>query len=93
MNVTTEQIENDLIGFFSPFVYIAVREDKTEGGFDIRNINGTHLRFIIFDKKWEDEDKQKIWEETYDTRDYHTLMDLQMKLAPQIEKSIRIFCE
>lgn len=92
MNVTTEQIENDLIDFFNPFVFIAVQEDKTEGGFDIRNVNGTHLRFIIFDKMWEDESKQKIWEETYDVSDFKSLMEIKMKLAPHIEKSIRIFC-
>jgi hypothetical protein len=92
MDVTTEQIENDLIDFFNPFVYIAVQEGKTEGGFDIRNINGTHLKFIIFDKKCEDGDKHKIWEETYEVREYNNLMEIKMKLAPQIEKSIRIFC-
>jgi len=92
MNVTTEQIENELIDFFCPFVFIAVREEMTEGGFDIRNINGTRLRFIIFDKTWEDENKQKIWEETYDVRDFYSLVEIKMKLAPLIEKSIRTFC-
>lgn len=91
MNITTDQIENDLIDFFNPFVYIAVQEGKTEGGFDIRNING-NLKFIIFDKMWEDNDKLIIWEETYDVSDFNSLMELKSKLASHIEKSIRIFC-
>jgi hypothetical protein len=92
MNITTEQIENDLLDFFNPFVYIAVQEGETEGGFDIKVINETQLQFIIFDKNWEDDDKQKIWEETYDVSELYSLGAIKSKLAPKIEKSIRIFC-
>ena len=86
-------IQNDLLDFFNPFVYIAVQYGKTEGGFDIKNVDDTHLRFIIFDKTWEDNGKHEIWSETYDISSFSSLMELKMKLAPQIEKSIRIFCE
>ena len=102
MNVTTEQIENELIDFFNPFVYIAVEEEKTEGGFDIRpwlhyedgGPTGTNkLKFIIFDRKWEDDNKKEIWSETVDVSKYDTLLALKCGVAPIIEKSIRIFCE
>jgi hypothetical protein len=92
MNITENIIENDLIDFFNPFVYIAVSLGKSQGGFDIRDVNGTHLKFIIFDKQWEDDDKKIIWTESYDIRDFSNVMMAKCKIAPQLEKSIRIFC-
>jgi hypothetical protein len=92
MNVTVDQIENDLITFFNPFAFIAVQEQMSDGGFDVQNVDGNKLRFVIFDKKWEDQDKKEIWEETYDVSGYNSLMEIKSSLAPKIEQSIRIFC-
>ncbi|MDD5649129.1 MAG: hypothetical protein PHF86_01740 [Candidatus Nanoarchaeia archaeon] len=93
MYISENLIEDEFIDFFNPFVYIAVLAGKSTGGFDIRNINGTHLKFIIFDKKWEDENKKSIWEESYDIRNFWDTLEIKSKIAPHIEKSIRIFCE
>lgn len=104
MRVTSEIIENELLSFFNPFVYIAVQEGKSKGGFDIKPVDAYDkesnsqypehkLHFIIFDKNWEDQDKVKVWEETYSIEEFKDLLELKSKLAPHIEKSIRIFCD
>lgn len=91
MDVTPEQIITDLQDFFLPFVCIVLKE-KIEGDFDIRNINGTHLKFIIYDKKWDDKTKKRIWEETYDVSTCSDLKDVKLKLGPLIKESIGVFC-
>lgn len=91
-NTITQEIdiENDLLDFFNPFVYMAVQTGKTLGGFDIREVNGTHLRFIIFDKRWDDENKTILWDMYFALEDYANIMQFKSKVAPEIERSIKI---
>ena len=94
MYVTTEQLENELVDFFNQFVDIAIQKGLTKkDGFDIRNINGNNIRFIIFDKPWDDDSKQIIWEETYSTKGLCSLNEIKTKITPHIGKSIQIFTE
>lgn len=90
MRTSEVDIEDDLLEFFNPFVFMAVNAGKTLGGFDIREVNGTHLRFMIFDKRWEDESKTIIWDNYFDCRDYENLIQMKINIGAEIERSIKI---
>lgn len=88
MKITQDIIENELISYFNPFAYIAVRNGYSEGGFDVQLVDDTTLKFIIFDLKWEDEDKEEIWSLDVDVSKYDTILSLKAGIASQLEFSI-----
>jgi hypothetical protein len=94
MKITNEQIESEMIEYFNPFAFMAVKygDGITEGGFDVQKINDDKIKFIIFDKKWEDDDKKEIWSNEFDISQYNSLLEVKIAAAKIIEPSIMKFC-
>lgn len=93
MKITKSLIEDELIGYFNPFAHIAVQNGESEGGFDIIKSGEEELEFIIFDKLFQDETKQKIWSKKINVSKYKDVLSLKTGISGDLEISILEFCE
>ena len=91
--ITEDFIENEMISFFNPFAYNGIKYGKSKGGFDVQLLNGEKLKFILFDLKWEDDNKKEIWSEIVDCSGITNQIEIKMKCAKIIEPSILKFCQ
>lgn len=91
--ITEEFIEREMIDFFNPFAYNAVKYDLSEGGFDVQLVEDHKLRFVIFDLEWENPNKEEIWSHIVDCEGITNPTQLKLKCAQIIEPLILAFCQ
>lgn len=91
--ITKDFIENEMIPFFNPFAYNGVKYGKSKGGFDVQLLEDGKIKFILFDLRWEDDDKKEIWSEIVDCSETTSPIAIKMKCAQIIEPSILKFCQ
>jgi len=97
MEVTNKIIEDELIKYFNPFAFIAVKSGNSDGGFNVEVVDekgkkankGCNLKFIIFDTKYEDDNKKIIWKKIIDVSKFDNLLNLKAGISGELEFSIR----